>query len=233
MDAPTGPFYRDLQIARDALAGGEDAARRFVQEYLPDLESYLVSRCRRLDAKSIEKAREICADVISDCFGAKSRPRGEDVLLKLYHGRAPLKTWLRQVAYSRLKSWWPSPEGKSVSYETGQESAAGVTEPVTRDPEIVEILRTALENALREIEPHKLVLLRLVYIHSVKRDHLAQIWGCHPSTIGRDMARAEERIKELTLEYIKLLDPFSEIRWPDCQAICEQYPRLLHGSGGE
>jgi DNA-directed RNA polymerase specialized sigma24 family protein len=231
VEASSALFSRDLQIAREALTGGEDAARRFVREYLPDLESYLISRCRRSDAKSIEKAREICADVISDCFGAKSRPRGEDVLLKLYHGRAPLKTWLRHVAYSRLKSWWPSPDGKSVSLEPGKESLAGATEPFVRDPETVEILRIALENAFRQIEPHQLLFLRLVYIYSVKRDHLAQIWGCHPSKIGRDMAWAEERIRNLTLEYIKLLHPFTELQWEDCQAICEQYPSMLHGSG--
>jgi DNA-directed RNA polymerase specialized sigma24 family protein len=227
------PFLRDLKVARDALSGDEEAARIFVQECLPDLESYLVNRCRRCDSKSIEKAREIAADVISDCFGAKSRPRGEDVLLKLYHGRAPLKVWLRHVAYSRLKSWWPSPEGKTVSFEAGQEPESKRTEPILRDPDMVEILHVALENAFRQIEPYQLLFLRLVYIHSVKRDHLAKIWGCHSAKIGRDMTAAEEQIRKLTLEHMKLIQPFTELLWSDCQAICEAYPSLLHGSGEE
>jgi DNA-directed RNA polymerase specialized sigma24 family protein len=233
MDATSVPFSKDLQIAHAALSGDEEQARLFVQEYLPDLEFYLVSRCRRHDARSIEKAREIAADVISDCFGAKTRPRGEDVLLKLYHGRAPLKIWLRHVAYSRLKSWWPSPDGKSVSLEPIQESLAGRAEPLVGDPEAVEILRIALENAFRKIEPYQLLFLRLVYIHSVRRDHLAQIWGCHPAKIGRDIAAAEERIRNLTLEYLKLLHPFDDLQWSDLQAICEEYPGLLHGSTEE
>jgi hypothetical protein len=233
MDATSVPFSKDLQIAHAALSGDEEQARLFVQEYLPDLEFYLVSRCRHHDARSIEKAREIAADVISDCFGAKTRPRGEDVLLKLYHGRAPLKIWLRHVAYSRLKSWWPSPDGKSVSLEPIQESLAGRAEPLVGDPEAVEILRIALENAFRKIEPYQLLFLRLVYIHSVRRDHLAQIWGCHPAKIGRDIAAAEERIRNLTLEYLKLLHPFDDLQWSDLQAICEEYPGLLHGSTEE
>jgi DNA-directed RNA polymerase specialized sigma24 family protein len=233
MDATSVPFSKDLQIAHAALSGDEEQARLFVQEYLPDLEFYLVSRCRHHDARSIEKAREIAADVISDCFGAKTRPRGEDVLLKLYHGRAPLKIWLRHVAYSRLKSWWPSPDGKSVSLEPIQESLAGRAEPLVGDPEAVEILRIALENAFRKIEPYHLLFLRLVYIHSVRRDHLAQIWGCHPAKIGRDIAAAEERIRNLTLEYLKLLHPFDDLQWSDLQAICEEYPGLLHGSTEE
>jgi DNA-directed RNA polymerase specialized sigma24 family protein len=224
MEAAPVPFSRDLQISRAALVGDEEAARIFVREYLPDLESHLISRCRRSDSKSIEKAREIAADVISDCFGPKNRPRGEDVLLKLYHGRAPLKIWLRHVAYARLKSWWPSPDGKSVSFEADQKSGAEKTEPFLRDPDLVEILRIALENAFRQIEPYQLLFLRLVYIHSVRREHLAQIWGCHAAKIGRDMAAAEERIRILTLEYIRLIHPFTELRWSDCQAICEEYP---------
>ncbi|MBV8273784.1 MAG: hypothetical protein JO170_00795 [Verrucomicrobia bacterium] len=230
MDAASVPFSKDLQIAHAALSGDEEKARLFVQEYLPDLESYLVSRCRHHDAKSIEKAREIAADVISDCFGAKIRPRGEDVLLKLYHGRAPLKIWLRHVAYSRLKSWWPSPDGKTVSLEPIQEPLAGRAEPFVRDPEAVEILRIALENAFRQIEPYQLLFLRLVYIHSVRRDQLAQIWGCHPAKIGRDIAAAGERIRNLTLEYMKLIHPSVDVEWSDLQAICEEYSGLLHGS---
>jgi hypothetical protein len=231
MDAAFVTFSKDLEIAHAALFGDEQKARLFVQEYLPNLESYLVSRCRRWDTRAIEKAREIAADVISDCFGAKNRPRGEDVLLKLYHGRAPLKLWLRHVAYSRLKSWWNSAEGKSLPLEPIEESlSARAEELAVRDPEIVEILRIALENAFGEIEPYRLLFLRLVHIHSVRREHLAGIWGCHPAKIGRDMLAAEERIRNLTLGYIKLMHPCTELKWSDFQAIAEEYASLLHGS---
>jgi hypothetical protein len=114
--------------------------------------------------------------------------------------------------------------------EADQKSGAEKTEPFLRDPDLVEILRIALENAFRQIEPYQLLFLRLVYIHSVRREHLAQIWGCHVAKIGRDMAAAEERIGILTLEYIRLIHPFTELRWSDCQAICEEYPSLLYGS---
>jgi len=233
MDVAPVPFSKDLQVAHAALSGDEEKARLFVKEYLPDLESYLVSRCGHRDCRAIEKAREIAADVISDCFGAKNRPRGEDVLLRLYHGRAPLKIWLRYVAYSRMKSWWSSTDGRSLPLEPIEESLSHQVEPVVRDPEVAEILRIALENAFREVEPYRLLFLRLVYIHSVKRGHLARIWGCHPAKIGRDMVAAEERIRNLTLGYVKLMYPFTELDWSDFQAIAEQYATLLHGSNEE
>jgi DNA-directed RNA polymerase specialized sigma24 family protein len=231
MHTPAVSYLEDLTMAREALSGDEQAARVFVERFRPDIERYLAARCRHGDTRSIEKSREIAVDVISDCFGAKDRPRGEDVLLKLYHGQGPLNVWLRGVAHARLKSWWVSKEfGGTISLADGEEGR----EPHSAnnsaaDPEVVNILRIALESAFRQVEPYQLLFLRLVYLHGVKRDHLAKIWGCHPAKIGRDAAAALEKIRRRTIQYIKLLDPSIELQWEDCQAICEQHADLLHG----
>jgi DNA-directed RNA polymerase specialized sigma24 family protein len=232
MHTPAVSYPEDLTMARDALSGDEQAAGVFVERFRPDIERYLAARCRHGDTRSIEKSREIAVDVISDCFGAKDRPRGEDILLKLYHGQGPLNVWLRGVAHARLKSWWVSKEfGGTVSLPDREEGC----EPYSAnhsaaDPEVVNILRIALESAFRQVEPYQLRFLRLVYLHGVKRDHLAKIWGCHPAKIGRDAAAALEKIRIRTIQYIKLLDPSIELQWEDCQAICEQHADLLHGT---
>src|ERR1700751_3160792 len=111
MDASDALYPEDLRIAKDALSGHEASGGIFVRKYQQDIERYLVRRCHG-NAMSIQKAIDIAGEVISDCFGATRRPRGEDILLKLYHGRAPLKVWLRTVAFSRLKSWWNSLESQ-------------------------------------------------------------------------------------------------------------------------
>ena len=225
------PYLDDLTMAKDALSGDERAAGVFVERFRPDLERYLAARCRRGDTRSIEKSREIAADVISDCFGAKDRPRGEDVLLKLYYGQGPLNVWLRGVAHARLKSWWVSKEfGGTVSLQDGEEGYQPFSSHNSpADPDVVIILRIALENAFRQIEPYQLLFLRLVYLHGVKRDHLARISGCHPTKIGRNAATALKKIRKLTVQYIKVLDPSIELQWEDCQAICEQHQDILHG----
>jgi len=97
----------------------------------------------------------------------------------------------------------------------------------------VEILRIALENALGQTKPYQLLFLRLVYLHSVKQDHLAKIWGCNPGTISRYMKAAAETINRLTSRYIKVLDPYLELHWSDFEAICVQHGGLLHGESGE
>jgi DNA-directed RNA polymerase specialized sigma24 family protein len=231
MHTPAVAYPGDLNMARGALSGDEHAARVFVDRLRPDIERYLANQCRRGDTRSIEKSREIAADVISDCFGAKDRPRGEDILLKLYHGQGPLNVWLRGVAHARLKSWWVSKDFiGTFSMASGEERCEHRPSKSSRaDPEVVQILRIALESAFRQIEPYQLLFLRLLYLHGVKRCHLARIWGCHPAKIGRDTAAAVEKIRKLTLQYIRVLDPSIELRWEDCQAICDQHTGLLYG----
>ncbi len=230
MDTPTVPYLGDLNLVKEALSGDELAAGTFVARFWPDLERHLVDRCRWSDARSIEKAREIAGDVISDCFGAKNRPRGEAILLKLYHGQGPLNVWLRGVAYARLKSWWASREfGGLVSIPLTEVDLDRCSKHSQADQEVVRILRIALENAFRQVEPYQLLFLRLIYLHGVKRDHLAKSWGCHPSKITRDTGAAVQKIRKLTLQYLKVLDPAIELQWEDCQAICDQYEGLLSG----
>jgi DNA-directed RNA polymerase specialized sigma24 family protein len=238
MDASDALYPEDLRIAKDALSGDEASAGIFVRKYQQDIERYLVRRCHG-NAMSIQKAIDIAGEVISDCFGATRRPRGEDILLKLYHGRTPLKVWLRTVAFCRLKSWWhsmesqmdPLPEERDESERRSSDGAPPKHQRL--DIETVEILRIALENALGQIEPYQLLFLRLVHLHAVKQDHLARIWGCNPGTISRYMKAAAETINRLTCRYVKVLDAHLELQWSDFEAICAQYTSLLHGEAGE
>jgi DNA-directed RNA polymerase specialized sigma24 family protein len=234
MHTPAVSYPGDLNMARGALSGDEQAARVFVDRLRPDIERYLAGHCRRGDSRSIEKSREIAADVISDCFGAKDRPRGEDMLLKLYHGQGPINVWLRGVAHARLKSWWVSKDCiRTFSIPEAEQQCERHSSRNSRaDPEVVQILRIALESAFRQIEPYQLLFLRLLYLHGVKRCDLAKIWGCHPAKIGRDTAAAVQKIRKLTVQYIRVLDPSIELRWEDCQAICDQHAGFLYGLGG-
>ena len=135
------------------------------------------------------------------------------------------------MAYARLKSWWVSKDFWGNVFRPEEEEAYERDFPnhSFADPEVVKILHIALESAFRQIEPCQLLFLRLVYLNGVKRDYLAKIWGCHPAKIGRDTAAALDRIRKLTLQYIRVLDPSIELQWEDCQAICEQHADLLHG----
>ena len=71
--------------------------------------------------------------------------------------------------------------------------------------------------------------MRLAYLYDIKRERIARMWGCHPSTIGREITMGLETLRSRTLEYLRRADPFLKIEWRDCLEVCTIYPRLLHG----
>ncbi|MBV9491704.1 MAG: sigma-70 family RNA polymerase sigma factor [Verrucomicrobia bacterium] len=222
----------DLELAQKLMAGDAGAAETLTGQIRPVVEGRLMQQCS--DEGSREKSREIVADVIGECFSRKHLTRDKRSLLELYQGRTSLTGWLILVASSRLKTWWrrerimdPLPSDGNASLGDGPAGEGGNDGGF--EPEIVEILRIALENAFSKVPPEDLVFMRLVFLHGIKRETIAQIWNCHPATIGRDITSAASTVQRETLRYVQRLDPYLTLLWTDCVAICEQYPRLLAG----
>jgi DNA-directed RNA polymerase specialized sigma24 family protein len=221
----------EKQPKEESLAGDHEAESLFDSDLKPFIEAVFWKRCS--DERSRQKASDIAADVISDCFGATVRPRGDDRLLNLYNGRVPLKQWLATAAISRLKNWWRSGqwrfEQQAEELETVNSPTDFAAESVTQDPEIAVLLADALRWAFLHLEPQKAVFLRLAYLYDVKRERIARMWGCHPSTIGREITIGLMTLRARTLEYLRRADPFLEIEWQDCLEVCTMSPRLLYG----
>jgi hypothetical protein len=75
------PMTSEKQPKDEGLAGNHEVESLFDSDLKPFIEA-LLKRCS--DERSRQKASDIAADVISDCFGASVRPRGDDRLLNLY-----------------------------------------------------------------------------------------------------------------------------------------------------
>jgi RNA polymerase sigma factor (sigma-70 family) len=219
------------QPKEESLAGDHGAESLFDSDLKPFIEALLWKRCS--DERSRQKASDIAADVISDCFGASVRPRGDDRLLNLYNGTVPFRQWLATVAISRLKNWWRSGqwrfEQQAEELETVKSPTDFAAEPVTQDPEIAVLLADAVRWAFVHLEPQRAVFLRLVFLYDIKRERIARMWGCHPSTIGREITMGLATLRTRTLEYLRRADPFLEIEWQDCLEVCTMSPRLLYG----
>jgi RNA polymerase sigma factor (sigma-70 family) len=217
----------EKQRMEESLAEAHEAESLFDSGLKPFIEAVLWRRCS--DERSRQKASDIAADVISDCFGASARPRGDDRLLNLYNGRVPLKQWLATVAISRLKNWWRSGqwrfERQADEIETVNLQTNFTAEPVLQDPEIAALLAGAVRWAFVHLEPQRAVFLRLAYLYGIKRERIARMWGCHPSTIGREITMGLATLRAHTLEYLRRTDPFLKIEWRDCLEVCG----LLHG----
>jgi len=210
-------MHQDRQLVERLLVGYPEAISLFHTHNLPVLRDFLVSRCA--DERSRQAARDLADDIATDCFGRSvSTP-----LLQLYSGQGSLNGWLKTVGHSRLQNFWKSGRAKyEMQTQTGAtpDLVTDDTAPTLDQTEVAHLLANALQRALDQLPSIDLVRLRLVFCHGVKRERLAELWSCHPSTIGRSLAEALDCIRKETMATIRRLDPLLEITWEDCLRVC-------------
>ena len=51
-------------------------------------------------------------------------------------------------------------------------------------------------------------------------DELATMFSCSKSKIDRDVKRAGKRVREATLNYVREVDPWLELKWRDFMTLC-------------
>jgi RNA polymerase sigma factor (sigma-70 family) len=221
----------DLSIARQAMEGNQEAIMK-VRSELSRVLGVLLSKCR--DKCSEEKAREIAESLPADLVVGVPREGKNVPLLKMYQGRAPLRSWLTVVALSRLKSWWRSPQYRNLVRMREEDddrdftdTLAAVGADTASDSEVVTILSDALSEALGSLSPRAAVCLRLVHIHDVEQQRLAMMLNCHAATISRELAQTQEGIRKRVMWDLKILDPYLDITWDDCISLLEERPGLI------
>jgi DNA-directed RNA polymerase specialized sigma24 family protein len=230
MDPTRVTFPEDLALARHILSGDQSAAQLFANNYSSYLEAFLLRKTT--DARSSEKARDIASDVIGDCFRNRRGETDRSSILEFYEGRASLKGWLATVALSRLKNWWRSAEFRLT---IGEVEGVDLIESFSNDSDLksdqdaVEMIRVALEQGLRALRTEEIVFLRLVFLFKIRRERIAEMWGCHPSTVGRMLTDAATRVRETTQRHLRLLDPYFEITWEDLIEVCSKHGSIIQG----
>ena len=146
----------DLALACACALGNAAAWDHFVLEMRPGLY-------RAADALDpTGAARELADSLYADLYGVDQRGGARQSLLRYFHGRSSLATWLRAVLAQRHvdrvragRRTEPLPEELPV-----------VASSAPADPEcghFLETLRPALERALADLAPRDRLRLRLYY----------------------------------------------------------------------
>jgi RNA polymerase sigma factor (sigma-70 family) len=230
MDSTRVAFPEDLALARQIVSGDQSAAQSFSDNYRSYLEALLLRKTT--DPRSSQKARDIAVDVIGDCFQSHEKEMDRLSILELYEGRTSLKGWLATVALSRLKNWWRSADFRLT---IGEVDGIDLIESFSDSPDLqsdqdaVAMIRVALEQSLNALRPDEIVFLRLVFLFNVRRERIAEMWGCHPSTVGRLLTDAATRVRETTQHHLRLLDPYLEITWEDLVEVCRKHGSIIQG----
>ncbi len=178
----------DLALACACALGDAVAWDHFVMEMRPGLY-------RAADALDPSGgARELADSLYGDLYGVDNRGEARQSLLRYFHGRSSLATWLRAVLAQRhvdrmrvTRRVEPLPE--EIAASTPFEAADAEC------PKYVEFLRTALEHALTHLEPRDRLRLGLYYAQQLTLAETGRLLKEHEATASRQLARTRKAVR--------------------------------------
>lgn len=192
----TSLHLEDLALA-SACALGDDAAwEHFVRQMRPGLY-------RAADALEPSGAAREQADALyAELFGVSERGGERPSLLRYFHGRSSLATWLRAVLAQRYV------DRKRVDrrHTSLLEDASAFTVPEAVDPECAHLrerLRGALQHAIDALPPHDRLRFSLYYAQQMTLAAIGKALKEHEATVSRQLARTRTRIREAVTADLK------------------------------
>jgi RNA polymerase sigma factor (sigma-70 family) len=208
-------FPADFDLAQRCLEGDEEAIQQFQATYEPVLMAYL-----RSAGAELGEAEEVTGWLWADCLQERPQHRPR---LAAYAGKASLKTWLYPLALNRLITRKRSQQAWSEILREGLDPerlmAVGECESVAEAP-LMELMRAAVEAGFQACPAEDFVILQLARMDGVHLVELAQMFNCSKSKIDRDLERAEKTVAEATMNHIRAVDPWLELKWTDFVELC-------------
>jgi len=205
-DAPSGErevarylgslHLEDLALACACALGDSEAWDHFVLEMRPALY-------RAADALDRSGgARELADSLYSDLYGLDQHGETRKSLLRYFHGRSSLATWLRAVLAQRhVDRMRAGRRTEPLPDEMPEGTAAG-----PRDPDcarFVEMLRSGLQIAVARLEPRDRLRLGCYYAQQLTLAQTGKLLKEHEATTSRQLARTRERIRGAVEEFLR------------------------------
>jgi RNA polymerase sigma factor (sigma-70 family) len=179
----------DLALACACAVGDGGAWDHFVLEMRPGLY-------RAADALDPSgAARELADSLYGDLYGLDHRGGARQSLLRYFHGRSSLATWLRavlaqrhvdRVRVDRRTEPLPDELPASLSRAAPDPECAG----------LVEMLRLALGVALGRLDPRDRLRLACYYAQQLTLSQTGKLLKEHEATTSRQLARTRKRVRE-------------------------------------
>jgi RNA polymerase sigma-70 factor, ECF subfamily len=192
-------YLRSLHLEDIALAlacaNGDDAAwDTFIDKFRP----VLYRAADALDATG--DARELADAIYADLYGTRVSDGRRESLLRHYHGRSSLATWLRAVLSQRhvdriraARRLEPLPDEEMQRPSTAS--------PVDADPAQSRrqmVLQAALSAALAALVPRDRLRLSCYYQRQLTLAATGRILSEHEATVSRQLARTRRALREAT-----------------------------------
>jgi RNA polymerase sigma-70 factor len=191
----------DLALACACAEGCEAAWEHFYATYRSYLHAAAAAVLRR-DSGSAE-ARELADSLFTDLYGLAGGKGAERSLLRYFHGRSSLKTWLRAVLAQRHID---SIRAGRRFEELGENDPDDARRPMLPGPPLappdphrqryLALFTRALSAALEQLEPQEREKLRLYYAEEKTLAEIGRLFGEHESSVSRHLDRARQDLRK-------------------------------------
>jgi RNA polymerase sigma-70 factor (ECF subfamily) len=180
----------DLALATACADGDEVAWEHFVREHRPVLYR---------SADAIEAgggARELADSLYADLYGLDDRSGSRRSLLRYYHGRSTLATWLRAVLAQRyVDKLRAQRRVEPLDADRGPSLPAS---RVTSDPDcprLVSLVTIALTFGISRLSARDRLRLASYYAQGLKLAEIGRLMGEHEATVSRQLARTRRALR--------------------------------------
>jgi len=186
-----GLHLEDLALATACIEGLEPAWEHFVAHYRPVLR-------RAADAIDRSGAAQELADAMyGELYGLADGGGARKSLLRYFHGRSSLGTWLRTVLAQRhvdrlrsLRRIDPLPD------EPAAPAAREPAETVSERTGFVALMRRAVGRAVAGLPPRDRLRLSCYYAQNLRLNQIGRALGEHEATVSRHLARTRHAIRQ-------------------------------------
>jgi RNA polymerase sigma factor (sigma-70 family) len=186
----------DLALACACALGDHAAWDHFVLDMRPVLY-------RAADALNPPGGpRELADSLYADLYGVEQHDGKRQSLLRYFHGRSSLATWLRAVLAQRHV------DRVRVERRTDPlpEDLPAKAAPAAQDPDctrFVELLRAGLETVMAALDARERLRLGCYYAQQLTLAQTGRLLKEHEATTSRQLARTRERIRAGVEEFLR------------------------------
>ena len=188
----------DLALATACALGRDTAWDHFVLEHRP----VLYRAADALDPTG--SARELADSLYADLYGLSDAVPDRRSLLRYFHGRSSLATWLRAVLAQRYvdalrakRRIEPLPE---------DDTRLPVVATAREDPDrtrLVPLVEDALRTAIDELAAKDRLRLRSYYVAQLTLSEIGRITSEHEATVSRHLSRTRRSIREAVERHLR------------------------------
>jgi RNA polymerase sigma factor (sigma-70 family) len=208
----------DLALTCACADGATEAWEHFFSTFRSYLRACAAVMLKR--SATSPEAQELADSLYADLYGLTAEKRG--TLLRYFHGRSSLKTWLRAVLAQRhIDTIRAGKKFADLEDDHGDGDGAirrpnpgsglgGVADSASNaeigDPHrerYLRLFRGALELSLKNIEPQDAARLRMYYAEEKKLAEIGRTLGEHESSVSRHLEKVRKELRAAVEEILR------------------------------